>query len=379
MNAIGRLPTYNMRQGVFEEAEKLGSEEYRKKYLVRPRADFSCLQRCGRFVRVASGPYKTLGKGPEFECLSALGSRCGNSRLDSIMYIHHLCDEYGMDTIGVGSVIAWAMECYERGILTKEDTGGLEFVWGDPDLIATLTEMIGRREGFCDLLAEGTYRAAQKVGRGSDKYVMHVKKHDIAGQEPRGQKSMGLASATSARGADHLYAFPVLDEGSVFDKEIREWYGERFLPEIGDRLNPKYKGYMVFHNENYSVLIESLGVCKYGTMVPPALYYEDLIRALEVTVGWSTSEEELRTIGERIVNLNRLFNVREGFSRKDDTLPERLLKEKAPLGPPKGQVVELDEMLDEYYNYRGWDPETGVPTPEKLKQLGLEEEAKGIV
>jgi aldehyde:ferredoxin oxidoreductase len=379
MNAIGRLPTYNMKQGVYEEAERLGSAEYRKKYLVRPRADFSCLQRCGRFVRVASGPYKTLGKGPEFECISALGSRCGNPRLDSIMHIHHLCDEYGMDTIGVGSAIAWAMECFERGILTKDDTDGLELRWGDADLIVELTERIGTREGFGDLLAEGTYRAAEEIGRGSEELVMHVKKQDIAGQEPRGQKSMGLASATSARGADHLYAFPVLDEGSVFEKEIREWYGEDKLPEIGDRLSPKHKGYMVFHNENYSVLIESLGVCKYGTMVPPALYYEDLIRALDVTAGWTVEEAELKRIGERIVNLNRLFNVREGFGREDDSLPERLRSEKAPLGPPAGEVVELDVMLDEYYNYRGWDPGTGRPKPEKLQELDLEREGKGVI
>jgi aldehyde:ferredoxin oxidoreductase len=379
MNAIGRLPTYNMRQGVYENGEKLGSAEYRKKFLVRPRADFSCLQRCGRFVRVASGPYKTLGKGPEFECISALGSRCGNPHLDSIMHIHHLCDEYGMDTIGVGSAVAWAMECFERGILNQDDTGGLELRWGDADLIVKLTGMIGRREGFGDLLADGTYRAAEKIGRGSGAYVMHVKKADIAGQEPRGQKSMGLASATSARGADHLYAFPVLDEGSVFEREIREWYGEEKLPEIGDRLSPKHKGYMVYHNENYAALIESLGVCKYGTMVPPALYYEDIIRALEVTVGWTADEKELKRIGERIVNLNRLFNVREGLGRSDDSLPDRLTREKAPLGPPAGQVVELDAMLDEYYNYRGWDPETGRPAADTLKRLGLEGEGKGIV
>jgi aldehyde:ferredoxin oxidoreductase len=379
MNAIGRLPTYNMRQGVYEDAERLGSEEYRKKYLVRPRADFACLERCGRFVRIPSGPYKTLGKGPEFECISALGSRCGNPHLDSIMYIHHLCDEYGMDTIGVGASIAWAMECFERGILTGDDTGGLELRWGDADLIVKLTQMIGRREGFGDLLAEGTYRAAETIGRGSETYVMHVKRHDIAGQEPRGQKSMGLASATAARGADHLYAFPVLDEGSVFDREIREWYGEDRLPEIGDRLSPRHKGYMIFHNENYSVLIESLGVCKYGTMVPPALYYEDLIQALRVTCGWEIDEGELKRIGERIVNLNRLFNVREGFTRSDDSLPDRLTKDGAPLGPPEGQVVELDEMLDEYYNYRGWDPETGLPTRGKMRDLELEKESRGIV
>lgn len=379
MQSIGRLPTYNMRQGVFDEWENISCDTYRNKYFLRPRADYACIQRCGRFVSVATGPYKCMGKGPEYECISALGSRCGNSNLASIIYIHHLCDEYGMDSIGTGSVIAWAMECYEEGLLTEKDTGGLAFNWGDHELIAKLVEMIAKREGVGNLLAEGSYRAARRLGRGSERYVMHVKGQDIASQEPRAQKSMGLAAATAARGADHLYAFPVLDEGQVFAKEIREWYGTKYLPEIGERLSPKNKGFMVCHNENYSVLIESLGVCKYGTMVPPALYYEDIIKAIEVTMGWKFSEKELKKIGERIVNLNRLFNVREGITRKDDSLPDRLTREPAPLGVPKGQVVELDQMLDEYYRYRGWDKKTGKPTKKKLKELGLSEEARKVL
>ena len=378
MQSIGRLPTYNMQQGVFDEWENISCDTYRDKYFLRPRADYACIQRCGRFVSVATGPYKCMGKGPEYECISALGSKCGNSNLAAIIYTHHLCDEYGMDSIGTGSVIAWAMECYEKGILTEKDTGGLAFNWGDHELIARLVEMIAKREGIGELLAEGSYRAAKKLGRGSEKYVMHVKGQDMASQEPRAQKSMGLATATAARGADHLYAFPVLDEGQIFAKEIRQWYGTKYLPEIGERLSPKNKGFMVSHNENYSVLIESLGVCKYGTMVPPALYYEDIIKAIEVTMGWKFTEKELKKLGERIVNLNRLFNIREGITRKDDSLPDRLTKEPAPLGIPKGQVVELDQMLDDYYGYRGWNKKTGKPTKKKLKELGLEREARRV-
>ncbi|MCX7715807.1 MAG: aldehyde ferredoxin oxidoreductase family protein [Endomicrobia bacterium] len=373
MNAIGRLPSYNFQKGVFEETDKISCEVYRKKYLVSARADFACIQRCGRFVCVPSGPFKTKGKGPEYECLDALGPRCGNSNLESIMYLHHFCDELGMDTIETGGTISWAMECYEKGLITKKDTGGIDLNWGNVDSMIKLTKMIAYREGFGDILAEGSYRAAKKIGGSAEKYVMHVKGQEIASQEPRAQKSMGLASAVAARGADHLYAFPVLDEGSVFDKEIKQWYGEKFLPEIGIRLSEKYKGYMVFHNENYSVVIESLGVCKYGTMVPPALYYEDIIKAMDVTIGWVITEKELKLIGERIVNINRLFNLREGLTVKDDTLPQRLLKEPAPEGVPKGETVKLDVMLKEYYRYRGWDIRTGKPKKEKLKQLGLEE------
>ncbi|MEW6039912.1 MAG: aldehyde ferredoxin oxidoreductase family protein [Elusimicrobiota bacterium] len=372
MNSIGRLPTRNMQSGVFEDADKIDAEAYHSKYFLRPRADYACLQRCGRFICVPSGPFKNMGKGPEYECLSALGSRCGNADLESIMYIHHLCDEYGMDTIEFGATVSWAMECWEKGILTQKDTDGLDLSWGNVDVEVKLADIIGRKRGkFGALLAEGSYRAAKKIGRGSEKYVMHVKGQEMASQEPRAQKSMGLAAAVDPRGADHLFAFPVLDEGSVFDKEIKQWYGEKFLPEIGERLSPKNKGYMVFHNENYSVIIESLGVCKYGTMVPPALYYEDIIKAMDITMGWKITEEELKKIGERIVNINRMFNVRGGMTRKDDSLPDRLTKEGAPEGIPKGQVVELDAMLDEYYRWRGWDIKTGIPTEDKLKELGL--------
>ncbi|MCX7940884.1 MAG: aldehyde ferredoxin oxidoreductase family protein, partial [Endomicrobia bacterium] len=225
MNAIGRLPAYNFQKGVFEETDKISCEVYRKKYLVVARADFACIQRCGRFVCVPSGPFKTKGKGPEYECLDALGPRCGNSNIESIMYLHHLCDELGMDTIETGGTISWAMECYEKGLITKKDTGGIDLSWGNVDTMVKLTKMIAYRQGFGDILAEGSYRAAKKIGRGTEKYVIHVKGQEIASQEPRAQKSMGLASAVAARGADHLYAFPVLDEGSVFDKEIRQWYG----------------------------------------------------------------------------------------------------------------------------------------------------------
>ncbi|MGQ4870820.1 MAG: aldehyde ferredoxin oxidoreductase family protein [Candidatus Thorarchaeota archaeon] len=370
MHNIGRLPSYNMRQGVFEGYMKISGEVITERYLVKPRADWSCLQRCGRYTAVRTGPYAYEGGSPEFESQSSLGSRCGNDNVESVLYAHHLANKYGMDTISLGATISWAMEAWDEGILTAEDTGGLDLSWGNHEVIVRLTEMIAFREGFGDLLAEGSYRAARRVGRGSERFVMAVKKQEIAGQEPRAQKSMGLAAVTAARGADHLYAFPVLDEAG-FDDDIKKRFGEQYLPEMADRLNPKYKGIMVKECEDYMVVVESLGLCKYGTQIPPEFYYEDVAEALRVHNGLAFTVEELRTIGERIVNLNRMFNVARGVTRRDDNLPERLTKEPAPLGPPKGQVVELNEMLDEYYEQRGWDPETGVPRDETLERLGL--------
>ncbi|MFX0169097.1 MAG: aldehyde ferredoxin oxidoreductase family protein [Candidatus Hodarchaeota archaeon] len=377
MQEIGRLPSYNMRSGVFAQYQKISGEAIKNQYLVKPRADYACLQRCGRYTLVKTGPYAYCGGSPEYESQAALGSRCGNDNLESILYGHHISNLYGLDTISTGATISWAMEAWDEGLITAEDTGGIDLSWGNHKTIIKLIHMIAKREGFGDILAEGSYRAAQKIGRGTEKFVMHCKKQEIAGQEPRAQKSMGLASATAARGADHLYAFPVLDEVG-FDEEIGIRYGRAYLPEIGDRLNPKYKGVMVKENEDFCAVVESLGVCKYGTLIPPVLFYEDVVATFDVTVGIKFTEAKFRLIGERIVNLNRGFNVREGIRRKDDALPRRLTHTPAPEGPSKGQVVELDQMLDEYYEQRGWRLRDGLPTKQTLERVGLKDVVRDL-
>lgn len=375
MQEIGRLPSYNFRQGVFDEYEKISGQKIYDEHLVKARADWCCLQRCGRVTTVREGPYKYTGGAPEFETQSSLGSRCGNDNVESVLFGHHLANKYGMDTISLGGTISWAMEAWDEGLLTEEDTEGIDLSWGNAEAIIELTKMIAHREGFGDLLAEGSAKAAEEIGRGTEKFVMTVKKQEIAGQEPRAQKSMGLAAATAARGADHLYAFPVLDEAG-FDDEIRERFGEEYLPEMTDRLNPKYKGIMVKECEDYMVVVESVGLCKYGTQIPPEFYYPAVSKALQIHNGIELSEKQLKEIGERIVNINRLFNAMRGITRKDDSLPKRLTQQAAPTGPSKGQTVELDDMLEEYYKERGWDLESGLPTKETLRRLSLEEEMK---
>jgi aldehyde:ferredoxin oxidoreductase len=375
MQHIGRLPSYNMKQGVFDGFEKISGDAINEKYLVKARADFSCLQRCGRYTAVRTGPYAFEGGAPEFETQSSMGSRCGNDNLESVLFGHHLSNQYGMDTISLGATISWAMEAWDEGLLTGDDTGGIDLSWGNHETVVNLTRMIAFREGFGDILAEGSARAAERIGRGTERFVMAVKKQEIAGQEPRAQKSMGLAAVTAARGADHLYAFPVLDEAG-FDDEIRERFGKEYLPEMADRLNPKYKGIMVKECEDFMVMVESVGLCKYGTQIPPEFFYDDVALALKIHNGLEMTKADLQTIGERIVNLNRLFNARLGITREDDCLPDRLTKEKAPLGPSAGEVVELDLMLDEYYQERGWAPKSGLPTEETLKRLGLINEGK---
>jgi aldehyde:ferredoxin oxidoreductase len=370
MNEIGRFPSYNCQTSIFEHADMIGGEEILKNYFIRPAACFGCTQSCGRVTSVESGPFAYLGVSPEYESLSSLGSRCGNTNVEALLYAHHLCNLFGMDTIGVGAVISWAMECFEKKLLDKKYIGDLDLAWGNADTTVKLVHMIAMREGFGDILANGSYRAAEIVGNNTLPYVMHAKKQEIAAQDGRAHKSMGLATAVSPRGADHLYAFPVLNEGG-FEKEIKEIYGEKYWPEMGDRLDPLYKGYMVYADENFAVLVDSLGTCKYGTMIPPTLHYKEIQQGLKVTTGIEFTIDTLKQIGERIVNVNRLFNIREGFSRADDRLPKRFLVEPSPEGPSRGQIVELDAMLDEYYHYRGWDTK-GIPTPEKLEQLDIE-------
>ncbi len=377
MQHIGRLPSYNMKQGVFDGYKKIGGDAINEHYLVKPRADFCCLQRCGRYTMVPKGPYKYTGGSPEFETQTSLGSRCGIDNLEAVLFGHHLANQWGMDTISLGGTISWAMEAWENGVITREETGGLDLGWGNHESMIKLIKMIAFREGIGDVLAEGSWRAAQKFGMGSEEYVMTVKKQEIAGQEPRAQKSMGLAAVTAARGADHLYAFPVLDEVG-FDDDIKERFGEEYLPEMADRLSPKYKGLMVAECENFMVMVESVGLCKYGTQIPPEFYYEDIAKALKLHNDIDMTVEQLRQIGERVVNLNRMFNVRLGVRRKDDQLPRRLTDFPAPVGPSKGQIVELNEMLNDYYVERGWDIDTGMPKVETLERLGLLKEVRDL-
>lgn len=376
MSEIGRYPTRNFQSGVFEHTDKIGGEEIVSHYKVKDRACFSCPLRCESHARVSGGRFASEGK-IEYETLSALGGRCLNSDLEGLLYTNHLCNLHGIDTISTGGVIAFAMECFERGIITKEDTGGLELRWGDPDAIVTCIEQIVEREGFGAKLAEGTWRLARSLGEEAMHYAMVVKKQDMPAQDGRAQKSMGLSHATANRGADHLTSFEVLSEVG-FVEEIEKRFGKKVMPEAADRLDPKYKALMVRDGENFCAVVDSLVVCKFGTVWPPALYFTDLAEALTAATGIKYTERKLRTIGERIFTLERAFDIREGVTVKDDTLPARLTEEPAPEGPPKGQVVELDYMLRQYYKLRGWDQKTGWIPRRRLEALGLEDVAQEL-
>ncbi len=370
---IGELPTRNHQTGVFNEWEKLSAETLRENYWVKTRACFGCSIACKKAFKVTEGPYAgTFSEGPEYEGLYAFGTNCGNPDFGSILKANLLCNKYGIDIISAGATIAFMMELYEKGIISREDVEGLNFTWGNHELIVELLPKIAHREGIGNLLAEGTYRIAKKIGKNAEKYAIQVKKLEMSGQDGRTHRSIALGHATAARGADHLRSLITVDQLG-YEEIAKQRFGEDKLPEICNPYTEKYKAYATKITEDVYAIRDALIVCWYSCAWPPIFWIEDFAQILPIATGIKEfgSIEELYKIGERQVTLKRAFNVREGIRRKDDTLPERFLKEPMPEGPGRGQVVNLDVMLDEYYELRGWNKETGIPTKEKLKELGL--------
>jgi len=361
-NEAGILPTFNFQQGWHPEAVNNSGETMRDTILVKNRACRFCAIRCARFCYIPSGPYAgTVGEGPEYETVWAFGSQCGVFRLDAIHAANMICNKYGIDTIEVGNTIGWAMELYEKGILTKEDTDGLELRFGNHEAMVELTRRIALKEGKLGaLLAEGARRAAEKIGKGSDKLFMGVKWLGLPAYEPRGVWGHALAYATSVRGGCHLRAYMIAAEILGIPKKL-------------DPLSTSEKPQMVKFFQDYFAVVDSALVCKFVSF---ALTPDDFASAFKAAMGFEFTGDDVLKIGDRIYTLERMIQCREGVRRKDDTLPERFLKTPAPVGPAQGKVVPLEEMLDEYYRVRGWDVQSGVPTPEKLRELGLDKEAE---
>ena len=370
MSEVGRFPTKNHQQGHFEFVEEISAERIEKDHFIRKIACFACPIGCHHVVEVKEGKHKGVALVLEYETVNALGARCWNRDLPSIIRADYLCDDYGLDAISTGASIAFAMELHEKGILTRNDTD-LDLMWGNADTVLELVTRIAYRKELGNILAEGVRRAAQAIGKGSEYYAMHIKGQEISAQDGRAQQSMGLAQATSSRGADHLKGFPTIDEMG-YPTEAVQRYGKQYLPEIVDPIQTRYKPMVVKDGEEFCAVIDSVGICKFGTLFPPALYWEPIAAALSLITGIELNVSKLKTIGERIVNLQRMYNVRHGITRKDDRQPRRMLEEKSSSGRAKGHVVYLDRMLDEYYALRGWDKPTGLPTEKKLNDLELE-------
>ncbi|MFX0062716.1 MAG: aldehyde ferredoxin oxidoreductase family protein [Candidatus Hermodarchaeota archaeon] len=363
VNVQGGLPTNNWQTGVFPGADNINGTAINERILIDRKACFACPIACGRLAEIKEGAYASKGEGPEYESLGSFGSMCGIDNLEAITLAHFLCNEYGIDTISAGGTIAFAMECYEKGILTNNDTDGLELNFGNVDAMIELVHKIAKREGIGDLLAEGSKFMSEKLGKGSERFAMHVKGLELPAYDSRAAKITGLAYATANRGGDHITAYI---EGPTF-------LSMPFLiveeADVGDILQEIPETARVLKDfEDAFGVFDAIGGCKFMGMVLTADDWADLISKL---IGKEFAAIDFRKTGERIYNLQRAYNIREGATREHDTLPKRLLEDPLPEGPAKGHVVNLDALLDPYYNYRGWD-KNGIPTPEKLKELGLD-------
>jgi aldehyde:ferredoxin oxidoreductase len=324
---------------------------------------------CGRSTEIREGRWKgRQGEGPEYETTNTLGALVGVADMNAITMANYLCNEYGLDTISAGCTIAFAMECYARGILAGEQTGGLALKFGDAELVVELIKKTALREGFGDLLGEGTRVMAEKLGRGSDHFAMHVKGLELPAYDPRAAKICGLGYVTANRGGDHITGYV---EGPTFidapfllveNSKIED-------PFVAD---PKEARVLV-DMENALTMFDALGGCKFMGILLTA---EDYLALLNNATGWNMGVDEFRKCGERIYNLMRAFCVREGIRREADALPERLLEDPLPEGPAKGMVIDkqtLERMKDAYYEFRGWDKASGIPAPEKLRELELDD------
>jgi aldehyde:ferredoxin oxidoreductase len=371
---IGELPTFNHQTGVFDGWEQLSGDYIRPKYTVTDRACFGCSLGCKKVNYIRDGPFAgTLEEGPEYEGLMAFGSLLGVDDYATTLKANQICNKYGMDIISAGSTIAFAIEAFVKGAITSEETGGFTLKWGDREQIIKLLQMMGEREGFGNILAEGTKRAAETLGRGTEEFAIHVKGMEVSGQDGRTHRSIALGHATGARGADHLRSLVVVDQLGYEDVAAKRWGADK-LPEIIDPYTEKYKANAVVESENAYCIRDTLIVCWYSVSWPPIFWMEDFAKMLPLATGESSfgKVENLTKIAERQVALKRLFNAREGISRKDDRLPDRFIKNPMPEGPGKGQTVDLEPMLRDYYTLRGWDLQTGLPTDKTVKRLSLD-------
>jgi aldehyde:ferredoxin oxidoreductase len=355
------LPTHNYYNGQFEGASGLNAEAQRKHFWLRNVACAGCPIACGKVGLIKTGRHKLLVSDiVEYETASMVGSNLGISNVREVAHLVKKCDALGLDGMSAGGVAGFAIEAYQKGLITAADTGGVELKFGDADAVNYLFEAIASRSGLGDLLARGVKAAAAELGGDAADFAVHVKGLESPAWGPRSVPGMGLALATADRGGCHQRAFPILYECGG------EWEGKPV-----DRLGVEGKGKIVAHLQNYLAALDTLVKCDFGQYGVKDVTYA---RLLETAVGEKYNVDQLMLLGERVWNQVRLFNLREGFTRADDTLPKRFTNEPLPEGPFAGARVplaDLDLLLDEYYTARGWDLE-GRPTTEKLNQLGLE-------
>jgi aldehyde:ferredoxin oxidoreductase len=373
----GGLPTRNFNEGQFEDYEQITGERMAETILSDTDTCYACAMRCKREVQVDSGPWQVdpLYGGPEYETIGTLGSYCGVGDLNAIAYANQLCNMYGLDTISCGATVAFAMECYEKGLLSLEETGGIDLRFGNAEAMIEMVQMIAERRGLGDLLAEGSARAAARIGRGAEDYLITSKGMEAPAHMPQVKPTTGIIYAVNPFGADHCSA--------THDTEYTPESGERYLrflrelnlndPQPKLSLNAEKAKFAVTTQRLHSIM-DTLCLClfvfgSWGVYGPG-----EVAEFVNAVTGWDVSLDELMQLGERRINLMRMFNAREGIDRKLDVLPKKFFEPLQGTGPSAGTMVprkEFENALDTYYELSGWDVKTGLPTPARLRELQL--------
>ncbi len=355
---LGALPTRNFQQSTFEFSGDISGETLHEAHFVKNAHCANCTIGCEKILTTGNGGSKSTGR-MEYESVFALGPLVGVSDRDAVIRASHYCDEAGMDTVSAGATIAWAMECFERGLLTIEDTDSLDLRFGNASALLECLQRIANRNGKTgQLLSEGSKLASSVLGRGSDYWAMHVKGLEMPGYEPRSLKTMALALAVSTRGACH-------NRSSAYEAD--------FSNRVNRLEADAQRGRITADGEDFSAVLDSLIWCKFLRKAFDDFWGESAT-SLNLVTGWDVTPDELRTAGERINNLKKLFNIREGWTRADDTLPPRALAETLPDGVAAGiglSKPDLNMMIDAYYQARGWNPDGAIPDS-KLASLGLD-------
>ena len=362
--SIGMFPAKNFQEGFIPHWERIEGFNF-VPWRQRPYACHNCMIHCGQLTKVRAGSAYVghWSEGPEYETIWGF---TGSMMVDDVgltVAADHLCDELGIDTISAAVTIGMAYEMYEKGLITKKDTDGLELVWGKHEPVLPLLNMIACRRGIGDLLAEGTRIISQRIGQGTDYYAIHVKGLELPGYDPRGAKAHGLNLMTQSIGADHNSGYAP-----------QEIFGMPYQGKVLDRFATEGKGALAKHNQDITAIHDSCILCAFPSILFFAGNFKMLSDLLVSATGIQefADEDYLCAIGERIFNLERMYNVRDGFGRKDDVMPGRITQQPLPAGPSAGSMFEAEELLDDYYQVRGWDPLTGIPSADKLRSLGLD-------
>ncbi|MHA2089303.1 MAG: aldehyde ferredoxin oxidoreductase family protein [Candidatus Kariarchaeaceae archaeon] len=373
-NTTGLIRTRNFQKNLLEGGEDL-EPEVMDKYTIGMSGCYGCSVHCRHRYELKDSPEgRIFGEGPEYTSLGAFGSMVDCKKMDTVLYANHLVNKFGIDTLEIGGMISWAMELYEKGILTEKLTDGLKLDWGNEEVLFELIHKISHREGFGDLLADGFKPAITKFGKESEYYALQIKGMSNLHSDERPTPSLALGIATSTRGADHLRSRPAIDLYGLPEDLLEEIYDG---PVSSDYTSYTGKSRMVHWQELLYGITDSIGTCKFQTVfcAVNAPKWDEFSKLIYLTSGMQITKSQLLEIGERITTIERMFNIREGFSRKDDNLPERFYKEPTPLGFPivKGKTIDqqkFERMIDEYYDLHGWDND-GVPTIDTLQKLDL--------